>query len=425
MAIIKQIYYLFSTYTDSTERKIGSFFKSLNEDDSSREVSQRLIKLMQLDLVKINLLSEQKYKGYKYLTKSKRRFLYQNADLISSDFNDFLKSHEPREDDILAEIRATNPSTSGYIAYRDQLIYLKSIMDYLSPNNGKYGYRESSTFGELLKDPKSNTMLGDCNQIVTLYIYLYSKKFDINNLQLKTYPGHVALHFHGIDIEATNGEFKNYQHDGQRIIPVQEIVSINLLDTTDHYYKTHKIDPKSQLESARLALLVSSERQVTIKNLEIAYHNTINSLLKENDYDMALKYAKQSKDLSLIQTVGYNGAIYFIDQKNYGTAEKFAQYSSKKSELIRSIDHNRAVYYFSKGDFHKAIAQYKKLGGHQDDINKCYIGLFVNEQKKLGKIATVQDIKDNRSTINNMRHLAKMSGDSSLIDYVKQLTKHL
>ena len=61
---------------------------------------------------------------------------------------------------------------------------------------------ESSTFGKLLRNPNRESLIGDCNQIVTLYIALFALKFDVQLLQLKTYPGHVALHFDGIDVEA-------------------------------------------------------------------------------------------------------------------------------------------------------------------------------------------------------------------------------
>lgn len=425
MNAFQKILYFFSQYTDPIERKIGKFFASLNEDNSRNKISQQLLQLMQSDLVKINLLSEKKYKGYKYLTKTKRRKLYVNAEFIIADFTKFYESNQFNIKDILAEIRNSKSGTDGLAEYHDKLIYLRAIMEYFSPKRGVYFFRESSTFGELLKDPTTEKLLGDCNQIVTLYVYLYSKKYDINDLQLKTYPGHVAIHFKGVDIEATNGEFHHYEREGQRILPIQEIVSINLLDVTDQYYKTHSISPESQLQSARLAILVSSEQKIAVNNLEIAYHNIVANLMKQNSFNLALKYAKQSKDHTLLQLVGHNGAIFSLKNKQYKNAEKFAQYANKKAELLNEIRHSQAIDSYNDGEYNKAISQLKRLGGYQDLIKKCYVGLFMNEQKKLGELETIDDVKSHKSTINNMYYFAKKSENGELIEYAKSLLKYI
>lgn len=425
MSFAQKIYYFFSQYTDSAERRVGKFFANINENNAKNYVSQQLLSLMQVDIVRINLLSEQKYKGYRYLRKSKRKKLYVNAQLIADDFESYCARHKANTEKILSQVKETGVSTAGLIPYPDKLAYVKMIMDYLSPQNGKYSYRESSTFGELLNDPNQKQLLGDCNQIVTLYIYLYSKKFDINDLQLKTYPGHVALHFKGVDVEATNGEFRNYQNENQRILPIREIVSINLLDITDKYYTTNKIDPSLQLQSARLALLVSSDSQTTQKNLDIAYNNAVVNMMNQNDYSSALKYAKQSKDFNLLSTVGHNGSVYFLNSKQYKQAEKFAYYAPKKTDLIKNIRLSEAIDNYNRGSYQTAINQLNNLGGHQDLIKQCYIGLYFNEQKKIGSIKTADDVKQYRSTINSMKHFAKLSGDIKLIENSNQFNKYL
>lgn len=425
MNVLQKVYYLFSQYTDPFERKIGKFFAKLNEDDQKSYISSTLLGLMQKDLVKINLLSEAKYKGYKYLKKSTRRRLYINSQLICDDFKQFNEKYQYNESKVTDEIRATGANIAGVIPYPEKLAYISAIMNYLSPNAGTYSYRESSTFGELLKNPADKDLQGDCNQIVTLYIYLYSVKYDISDLQIKTYPGHVALHFHGVDVEATNGTFQNYNHEEQRVLPIQEIVSVNLLDVTDKYFSTHSIDPESQLQSARLALLVSSNQQMVQQNLTATYNNAVASMMGQNNYTAALKYARQSKNLMLIQLVGHNGAVKLLNEKQYKLAEKFAQFASDKTDLLKTIYYNHAVDLYNSEDYLDAIKQFQKSGGHQDIINKCYVGLYMNEQRKLGSMSTKQDVQNNKSIINNMYHYAKLSGDSKIIEHVKSLMKYL
>ena len=296
-------------------------------------------------------------------------------------------------------------------------------MRYLSPANKRYVYRESCTFGELLKDPVKSQLIGDCNQIVTLYIYLYSLKYDTNDLKIKTLPGHVCLHFKGLDIEATNGQFALYDNKDQKILPVQEIVSVNLLDTTDSYFKTHKISPKAFLESARLAYLISSEREIVNNNLKAAYNNIVNDLVKKGDYKLALSYAKVSKNNALINYVGHNGALFYLQKNDYSKALYFANYADKNRELKNNIIYNQGINLYQQNKYQQAINAFKQIN-NVDLIKKCYIGLFYKEQEKLTKLATKQDIINNKSTIQKMNSYAKHSGEKSLIDYTNNLMRY-
>ena len=60
-----------------------------------------------------------------------------------------------------------------------------------------------------------------------------------------------------------------------------------------------------------------------------------------------------------------------------------------------------------------------------DMVKKCYEGLFVLEQKNLGKIQTTDDMKQNRSTIHRLQDYAKKSGNQKLIDHALKLSKYL
>lgn len=425
MSIFKKIYYFFSFYTDPSERKIGKFFSKVEEKNVNKKLLFELNKLVQDNLVVINLWTERTYKGYDYLTKDKRKQLYSNVELIKSDFNKYIFNNLGIDfDEIIYEIKNLGLSTQKVSENKDKFIYLKLIMKYLSVDSGRYTYRESSTFGELLKDPTKHTLVGDCNQIVTLYIYLYSLKYDVNDLKLVTFPGHVALNFFGVDIEATSGIFCSYNKSGQKILPIVEIISINLLDITDTYFKTHKVDPGSYLQSARLAYVISTEKEIVNKNLEIAYNNIVSDSIANKDFYTALKYARMSKNKKLENITGHNGAIYYLNKNDFTAARKYASYAENKKELEKSIYYKQAITYFDKGDYNNAITAFKNVGDF-NLVKKCYEGLYINEQKKLGNIKTSEDVKQNSQTIHNMQEYARKSENKQMMENVRNLAKYL
>ncbi|MCU0667707.1 MAG: hypothetical protein MUF85_03780, partial [Patescibacteria group bacterium] len=301
MNFIKSIYYYFSQYTDPEEHKVGKFFSNVNEKNNKTKVIREANIYLQRNIIIVNLWLERKYKGYNYLTKSKRKILYKNSELIKTDFEKYCNRYDLGTNLVLNSVnhRVNKISESNM----QKLIYLTKIMTYLSPGNGLYNYRTSTTFGELLKDPKHSKITGDCNQIVTLYIYLFSLKYSINDLRLITIPGHVALRFCDLDIEATSGKFVDYSSKQPQELPIEEIIGINLLDTTDEYFQTHKIDSRFLLESARLAFILSSSGEIVATNLSIAYNNAIVDSVNKNNYTLALSYAKQYKNNQLLNYV--------------------------------------------------------------------------------------------------------------------------
>jgi hypothetical protein len=424
MNIFQKIFYFFSSNTDPSERRVAKFFAKLDEHQTKDDIKQDLDWFLQNNIIGINLWSEFKYRGYKYLKKAKRRELYNNSLAIASSFEVYLAQNKHSLEQIVTEISAAGVDSKNHAEHAEQLQYLRSIMSYLSPHAGRYKYRKSCTFGELLKDPNKDVLVGDCNQIVTLYMYLYSLSYDVSSLQIKTYPGHVALHFMGVDIEATNGTFANYKESGQAILPAEEIVSVNLLDVTDEYFKTHDVSTESLLESARIAYILSSQREIVEKNLAAAYNNVVVDFCGSSNYAKALKYAKQSEEPKLIHMAGHNGAIFFMRENEFKKALNFAEYSNDKTKLYKSIYHNKGAYYFSKEDYYTALRAFEQIGEHEA-VKNCYAGLFTQEQKKLGKLDTAEDIKANRKIIGNMQTYANSSGNASMIKYVSSLNKYL
>ena len=285
-------------------------------------------------------------------------------------------------------------------------------------------YRESSSFGRLLRDPTKEILEGDCNQIVTLYIALYAAKFNVTDLKLTLYPGHVALHFDGVDIETTNGTFAKYAKEGQATVPIHEIVSVNLLDTHDVNYQKSIVDPQVLLESARLAYATSSHRKLVKKNLEAMYNNVVRQFLQTNDYQRALNYAKQSKSHELIEISAHNGAVHAMRQKQFKTARKFASASQQQKTLAQTIDRNEAAHLYNAKQYDTARKLYSRLNDTKM-VQQCYRGLYVQAQNRLGTIKTADDVKANANTVRTMERYAKRSGDAQLMQNARNLAKHL
>jgi len=424
MSIFRTVYYFFSRYTGPDERRVGRFFERVKENHSPHQVEKSLVPLLQRSIAVVNLWTEHRYKGYTYLAKRTRKELYTNLAAIHEDFAAFSSTQHIDIKGTIAQIASLDVETARVRTFPDQLAHLVCIMRYLSPESGRYIYRASSSFGRLLQDPTHEILEGDCNQIVTLYLSLYATKFNITDFRLTLLPNHVALNFCGIDIETTTGEFAHYNEKGQHSAPVHEIVSVNLLDTTDTNVAQSMVNPEVFLQSARLAYIVSSDRKLVEGNLAITYQNTVNYLLRGKQYKQALVYAVQSKQYELIEVVSYNGALDAVDSQHFKEARGFAAHSSRKTELARMIDEREAVSLYQAARYQDALKLYKKVGS-RDGIRQSYRALYVQTQADLKRMHTTDDIKAHAGTIRKMEHYAKASGDKELIEHVRSLTKYL
>jgi hypothetical protein len=422
MSLVQTLYYQFGQYTDPTERQIGLFFKGLSERKSVAAARAQLLDLMQRDLAAVNLWTEYKYKGYKYLRKSTRKRLYNNLERIAKDFDLFYQSHQRDGEDTIRHIHSIAPH-ARVEPHRIQL--LLALTDYFSLTRGLYEYRESSSFSRLLRDPGEEKLVGDCNQIVTLYAHLYAKYFDIHDLKVRLLPRHVALHYGGVDIETTNGTFANYDDTKDaELMPIEELVTINLLDTTDAYLETHEVDAEDFLQSSRLAYMLSYSREIVSRNLDAAYGAIINRLMSRHNYVQALKFAKQSSNIELLAIVGNNGALYHMDKHEFATARKFARYSLKRTELIQDSYRAEGVYQYNQQHFHEAMTAFRACGD-RDSVRKCYAALFFDEQSALPKQLTSENIKQYSKVVHRMNGYAKKSENKELIQHVDSLRKYL
>ncbi|HSX05867.1 MAG TPA: hypothetical protein VLF69_05330 [Candidatus Saccharimonadales bacterium] len=420
MGLISSIYYLLTSYTDGRERAVALFFKSLSEHSGQSQTRASLRHLLQRNIAVINLWTEYRYKGYRYLHKSQRKKLYANLQLIAADFDRFYVSHARPAETVAAHIRHLSPQAT---IDPQKAVYLQTFMDYFSPARGVYRYRASSSFGRLLRNPSHEKLVGDCNQIVSLYIYLYSRRYDVGDLQIRVLPGHVALHYGGVDIEATNGTFINYTaQEDSMLVPVEEIVSINLLDMTDSYLSTHEVAAKDVLQASRLAFILSHQRELVARNLTAAYGMLVSALMKQDKYGRALEFAKASHDTSITGVVGHNAAVYEMERHNYTAARRFAHYALEQDELIRACWQAEGVYHYQAKRYHDAIKAYEQIDD-RTRIRQCYEALFFEEQAKLKPTMSPESLKDAAAIIARMHTYAKKSANKKLIEHADSLNK--
>ncbi len=363
---------IFSRYAHPFEKTVNGFFGKIRSTSNPDKIHKNLESLMQQNTIVVNLWMEKRFKNYTNLTKKKRRQLYANAEIIGQVFDEFLQTY-------------TSPTNQN----TEQLAYMSAIMAFLTPGK-RYNYIPSASFARLLQNPRITILEGDCNQIVTLYTFLYSRKYPITDLQAKLLPEHVCLHLQGVDIEATNATFQQYtEHEG--IVPITELIAINLLDVSDFREMTAKITEASMVDGAKLAYVISSNRKLVERNLRIAYHNLAVYSADRGKFSTALFYANRSQDSKLLDYVNHTAAASLVKKKLYSKARFYAEKLTNPQT-------------------------------RQDLIRSTYIGEYGVLADSVQSDRTLEQMKKHRTTYKKMLNLAKKAG---LTEQTTQLQKVL
>jgi hypothetical protein len=411
----KPVFNPFSKYADQLEKEADKLLNKLAYKDNVY-INKQLLVLMQENLVALNLWLEKKFKGYKYLSKWKRSTLYKNTDALVETFNKFcaeIRINEKYIEERYKEIQPSHHSTET----RNKLKYLYCIMLFLQP--GKYyEYLEGASFGKLLNNPQKAKLIGDCNQIVTLYAFLYSLKYPIRDLKIKLLPNHVCLHFFGIDIEATNATFHKYK-DFTHILNISELISTNLLDTADFRDKTLNIDSRTFIKAAELAVQISSIKDITFKNLNVAYHNLIVESSRQKDFDTATYYLKKISDPELEHSVYTNAAVYFTEKKVYKKAFYYADLA-RDQKLKEYITTQEGWHYFQKNDLSKALQIFKSIKNTEME-KACYAKMYNNLQQKTAGLTTISQHRAHKNDYHKMLDLARKMNDRPLEENLLKL----
>lgn len=377
-SIFLKIFRFFSVYVDPFEKKVDKFLKHV-----SRRSNRELEELMKEDLVRLTIFLEYKFKGYRRLRKRYRRRLYEYAGFITEDFAHFF---EKKRGEIT--VKQKHLDIPSELKTDEHFTYILGIMEYLKIGE-RLIYQNAATFEKLLRDPKSEKLVGDCNQITTLYIYLYSRRFPITDIQVKILPEHICLHYKGVDIETTNASLTHYE-DYIFLSPVEEIVATNVLDVSDPSEKKYGISATNMLKGAELAFHFSSHRQTVEKNLFIAYHNM---------------------------------AIYFAKQKNFSKAMLFAN-KSGKTKLQRDITRMEAADHLKAKRYKKAIEKFRKAGDRESE-KVCYQNELADLFEQTKSLKTIADYKNHKGKLRRMKELAMKINNQKVVDFANDVLKKL
>ena len=292
------IFKIFSAFTDDQEKKCYNFLQGLTPRSDRRNTASRARRILQEDVVRMMMIVEWKYKGYRTLTKKYRQRCY---DILPSFLADF-KAYKSEK----------NPQTEAD--------YLRVVSEYLHQHR-PVEYRAGSSFDKLIKDPTKETLVGDCNQLTTLYVFLFSLEYEITSLELKFLPGHVCLHHKGMDYETTSGDITTYEKFS-RIGPVEEIIAVNILDVSDHAETTHPLPAENKVQCAEVAFTLSGEPKIAQQNLDAAYHNMAVKKMNDKNFNAAATWAGKTKDKQFLDVVLHNEAVYNLNHKHYNRARK-------------------------------------------------------------------------------------------------------
>lgn len=408
MNIIKAFFGFFSPYVNSFERRVDRFFRNIKSTDNFSKIQADLFSMMRENLIVTNVWLEKKFKGYKYLSKKMRRQMYSDVEAIKRKLEEFSASRPVSVENIRLELKTAGLDFPN--GDEAKIKYLFEIMQFLRPGR-YYRYIKTASFGKLLRNPNTDVLEGDCNQIVTLYIYLYSLKYPVEDLKIKLLPEHVCLHFRNIDIEATNGTFQRYR-DNLEVLPVTEIVSTNLLDLTDFREEVQSVSPEVMVKSAQLAYAISSLKSLVQRNLEIAYHNLAISAMSVNNFKSAIFYLSKSGDKEMLKTAYHNAAVYYLKSENFKKARYFAGQSGDSS-LEKTVKYHEGVFFYRKSLFDDALRVFEDVGD-QEMKKAVYAKKYNLLLKKVSGVKTLADAKRLKSTYQNMLSLAQKMGDSSL-----------
>ena len=335
------------------------------------------------------------FKNYDVLTKSKRKELFNNIQRIENDFLKFLEQN-PIE------------NSEDY-----ELDYLKSIARYLELNKNLF-YKESSSIYGILNIDKNIKYTGDCNQIVNLYIHLFSLENDVRSLRIKQLKDHVCLNYKDIDIETTNSSFTKYD-DYLYVSEVWEMIAINILDVNDYDLISSEVSANDFLMACKICKKLSSHNKTTEHNLIVAYQKMGRHLEKIKQYKSALKFWKLVGFEKGYHEFLIRYVKHLVEQKKFSYALKMSKKSKNNDLILFAYNHFVNNLTISK-KFEKALKFAKK--SKDQDLIKFVASNYYNFLYPQTK--TDSDSK-RRNILKKMYKLAIILDDQKLARSIKNM----
>ncbi len=412
--MFQKLLLFFSPYTDLFERRVDRFLSRLTPLSPVTKARNKAQELLQTDIIRVIVFCEYRFKKYKTLKRSYRKKCYENAELIKNDFLSFYKDYESH---FVEKIKHQKVPTS--LKKDEKFIFLFGIMQYLALGK-RLEYQEASAFEKLLKNPKKNKLIGDCNQIVTLYVALFAMKYPVQDLKLKLVPGHVCLHYQGVDIETTTGHFAHYE-DYENLVSVEEMIAINLLDISDQSENQYQLSPKEFLEASEIAFLFSSNRELVRRNLKTAYHNLTVTRLKSKKFADAEEFAQKTGDKELLAAVYMQAVFYLLEKKKFSPAKGFAN-RSNNPELKKAVTRSHAIDLLNRKKFNAARNKFKQVHDHEG-LKACDQNELHDLWEQIRKCKRLVDYKRNRTKLKKVQELAKKVGEDGILEFCRDTLK--
>lgn len=378
---LKRFTYWLRGLTDQDELEIYRFFFKKTFFKTKTNTASDALELMNRNYFKLCILIERYYHGYKDYGRGFRKELYSRLKNLEDEFSEYTKS---KSVDIISEITKFGLKLNDDDLNR--LKYLKLISLFLT-HRQNYKYKESVNLSQSLI-AKDEIFYFDCNQICNIYIYLYSLEFDVSDLKVKLPKDHVCLHFKGIDIEATNGEFLIY-NEVQEVFPITEMISVNMLDVSDLEFEQFKIKPRSFYKLINLAKFLSNN-PVIENNIQVSYQKMALFYLEKANLKSAEFFIKKLTNFELAKKMYYNLTVKLISLKEFG----------------------KAKYYIKKFHFDNLMMQIFSF-----EYDKLY--------KKIKDIKTLKEAASHKKTYKQMLKLAYKMNDDKLIASLQDTLKNL
>lgn len=347
LGFLRTLFGFFSPYADARERRVGIFLKRLDSGSSRWDAAATLRKIISRDLLRLTILLEWKLKGYRKLaSKSYRRNLYANADTIAQKFTEWFLGHQK-------ELSAQRPGAD------DRELWIRGIMTWLAPENGIFQYEAGAAFERALRDPSREKIVADCNQISTLYTWLWSLRFPVTELDAKFPPNHACLRILNRDIECTAGKFTDYSNVPTS--PIEELCAVNVLDVSDSKLRIHRPSPLQMERAATFAFLFSSRQEITENNLRIAWKKLAHQALQEKDWQAAWDWFGKLNDQPARQETAHLAALALASAGKFSRAEEWAAHSGLP-EVRKAVLRARALAAYYAKNWTEARKWYERAG---------------------------------------------------------------
>lgn len=417
--MLKHVRAKFSPYVNEFENKADTLLEKKFAAKDADGLRAAVLALMQEDAVALAVWCERQYKGYASLTKEVRTQLYENLKAIKSSFQSYSFMQVPDEDALFLELYEKEIPAEELKARHRQIQYLKQIMEYFRTQIA-YEPQKGHNIGALLKNPKTGALIGDSHQVVLLYLYLYALKYDVSDLRIKITATKMYLHFEHADIDLEQGVFVKYTREICEIVPVTEALVLNLLDTPKESTDALTIAPTALSRLGEFARLLSNREEIISQNSKIAFRKHVLHQLEQENFDSAMSYAMESKDLEAVQHVAIKATAYYLKKDDFIEAHRYAKHTKDPEGIAKKIYEKEGIAFFNKKNYIRAGEKFKNAENHEY-LKKCYAGLFFQEQAKIKHIKLLSELKQNKKTILQMKLYAEKSEDQKLVAYTQGL----